>query len=131
MKKGDEKEFEKSFDDKEIEKIRGKTFKFKLKINEVKEEKIPELNDDFAKQIDEKCLTVKELTDKIKEELDKYALDSVKQITVNEAIKQLVETFEGELPESMINEQQELFYKDMVNKFGGNEKNVEKFPENG
>ena len=127
MQKGEEKEFDKSFDEKEIEKIANKTFKIKLKINEVKEEKIPELSDEIAKQIDEKCATVKELTDKIQEELEKYALNSVKQIAINNAIKKLVETFEGDIPESMVNEQQELFYKDMVNKFGGNEKNVEKF----
>jgi trigger factor len=50
MEKGQEKEFELSIPtDFKAPKIAGKTCSFKVKLNEVKEQKLPEVNDDFAK----------------------------------------------------------------------------------
>lgn len=44
---------------------------FTVKLNEVKQEKLPELNDDFAKSVGENVNNLAELTVKIKEELQK------------------------------------------------------------
>ena len=122
MKKGDEKEFEKTYPDTEIEKLTGKTFKIKIKINEVKQEKKPELNDELAKQINEECDTVKDLKNKIKSDLEKFSETTIKQIAINKAITKLSATFKGDIPESMIEQQQNIFYNDFVGRFGGDEK---------
>jgi len=52
MEKGQEKEFELLIPaDFKAPKIAGKTCSFKVKLNEVKEQKLPEINDDFAKSM--------------------------------------------------------------------------------
>lgn len=122
MKKGDEKEFDKTFGDEEIEKIKGKTLTFKIKINEVKQEVKPELNDELAEQIDENCKTVDELKEKIKTSLNEYADGMVKNKVITAAMDKLVETFEGEIPQSMLDSQQNLYFSEFVKRFAGDEK---------
>jgi trigger factor len=52
MEKGQEKEFTISIpSDFNAPKIAGKTCSFKAKVNEVKEQKLPDINDDFAKSM--------------------------------------------------------------------------------
>lgn len=127
LKKGDEKNFSKTFPKDEIEKLADKTFDIKLKIKEVKEEVKPELNDDFAKQVNEKFDTLEKLKQNIMEELEKYAENLAKQKVIDTIFDKLCDTFEGDIPQSMIDEQKELFYRNIVNNFGGNEKKVEQY----
>ena len=50
--KGEEKNFVLSFPaDYEMAKLAGKSYSFKVKISEIKEKKLPELNDEFAKTL--------------------------------------------------------------------------------
>jgi trigger factor len=125
LKKGDEKEFTKKYSKDEIESLKEKTFKFKVKINEVKREVFPELNDELAKQINEECKTVDELKNKIKTDLDEFSKNVVKNRAVNQIIKGLISTYEGPIPESMISQQLEAFYNELVQKFRGDEKRVQ------
>ncbi len=125
MKKGEEKEFEKSFTEKDSKNLAGEKFQIKLKINEIKQEVKPKLTDDLANQINENCKTVKELREEIKNNLIKFSDDTLKQKTINKILDKLTETFKGDIPESMINQQQEMFYKEFVNRVGGDEKKAE------
>jgi trigger factor len=125
LKKGDEKEFEKTYPKDETENLAGKTFKIKLKVKEVKKEKLPELNDEFVKQVDETCKTVAEFKNKVKENLQKFADDSIKSKVINEALDKLVDTFQGDIPNSMVEYQLDMYYQDILNRVGGNEKKAE------
>lgn len=70
LKKGEEKEFTRKFPDDYFRKeIAGAEATFKVKINEVKQEIMPELNDQFAVQINKEYTTVDILRQKIREEL--------------------------------------------------------------
>ena len=52
MKKGEEKEFKLKFpEDYPQSELAGKEASFKVKVDEIKQEKLPELNDEFAKQV--------------------------------------------------------------------------------
>jgi len=122
MEKGDKKEFEKTFGEKEDEKIKNKTFKLELTIKEVKQEKKPVLNDELAKEIMEDCNTVNELKNKIKENLKQYADSALKQKVLNNTIEKLSNTFKGDIPESMINQQTDMYYNEIIYRVGGDEK---------
>jgi trigger factor len=124
LKKGEVKEFEKTFPDDEIDNLKGKTFLIKIKINEVKIEKIPELNDDLAKQINEKCTTVKEFKEKIKEDIEKYSEEVLNNKIIEEAYKKIIETFKGPVPDSMIEKQQDMIYQNLLYQIGGNEQRL-------
>src|SRR5690625_2412934 len=69
---GDETEITVTFPaDYHAEDLAGKEAQFKVKIHEVKEKEIPELDDDFAKDVDEEVETLEELKAKKEEELKK------------------------------------------------------------
>jgi len=125
LKKGDKKEFEKSFSKDEIEKIAGKTLKIELEIKEVKKEIKPELNNDLVKQIDESCETVDDLKKKISDNLKSYSDNMIKQQALTAILEKIESSFKGEIPDSMIGQQTEMYYKEFVNRIGGDEKRAE------
>jgi len=124
FKKDDEKEFSKTYDKDAIETLAGKTYNFKIKIKDVKKEIIPELTDDLAKQINDKCQTVAELKDTVTKNLEEFATNAIKQKALNKIIKQISSTFDGTIPQSMIDQQIDSYYNELVQRFRGDEKRV-------
>lgn len=125
LKSGESKDFTKKFTKKDSETLAGKSFKFKLKVKEVKVEKKPELTDELAKQIDKQVSTAGEFKTKLKENLEHYAADVTKQKAMDKAVDKIIETFKGNIPASMIDAQIESYYKEVLQKTGGDEKRAE------
>lgn len=70
LKKGEEKEFSHKFPDDYFRKeLTGADASFKIKVNEIKREVMPEVTDDFAKQVNSEFTTVDILRQKIHKEL--------------------------------------------------------------
>ena len=71
MKAGEEKDVKVKFPDEYFSKdLAGKDATFKVKVNEIKKKELPELDDEFAKDVSE-FDTLKELKASIKEKLEK------------------------------------------------------------
>ena len=71
MKAGEEKDVKVKFPDEYFSKdLAGKDAIFKVKVNEIKKKELPELDDEFAKDVSE-FDTLKELKASIKEKLEK------------------------------------------------------------
>ena len=88
MKAGDEKEFTLPFpEDHHNSELAGKDCLFKVSISEVKEEHLPELDDEFAKSLDQGAETMDQLREKVARNL-KIATDSEAR---NKLEKQVVE----------------------------------------
>jgi trigger factor len=92
MKKEEEKEFDLPFPSEYPNKeIAGKTAHFKVKLHEIKEEKMPELNDEFPKQISTEIKTLDALKEEAKKNLLQRAEDKVRmdfeEKVVNAAIE--------------------------------------------
>lgn len=81
--------------------LAGKEAVFKVKVNDVKRKELPTLDDDFAKDVSE-FATVEELKADIKNKLEKTAEEKADREFRNEAIKQVVETAELEIPDVMV-----------------------------
>ena len=78
MKKGQTKSFDVKFpDDYRETSLAGKTATFTVSVTGVKERKMPELNDEFAKLIDEKISSLSELKEKIRSTLQERAENSL------------------------------------------------------
>lgn len=122
MKKGDEKEFSKRFSKDEIESIAKKTLKFKVTIQEVKREVVPELTDEQVKKIDESYESVDDYKKKVSENMAKYAEQISNNKLITSIMEQLIETFEGEIPESMIEHQTQMHYNKLLQRVNGDEK---------
>ncbi len=96
---GEEKEFTLSFaEDYRIKELAGKEFGFKVKLNEVKEKHLPELDDEFAKSIGEGMDTI--------DGLRKYAADGLKRAAEDRAKKE----YENKVLEAAVNSAAKVEY---------------------
>ncbi|WP_283580230.1 trigger factor [Ligilactobacillus aviarius] len=103
-KAGDEVEVKVTFpDDYQAEDLQGKDAVFEVKIHEVKQKELPELDDDFAKDIDDDVDTLEELKAKVKDEIKEQKEAAAKNAVQEEAISKAVENAKiGDIPEAMI-----------------------------
>lgn len=83
------------------EKLKGQPATFKIKINEIKERKLPELNDEFAQKIGP-FKTVNDLKEDIQKYLENQRERTNKQNSENEIFKAVVDAAKVDIPQSMI-----------------------------
>lgn len=81
--------------------LAGKEAVFKVKIHDVKRKELPELDDEFVKDVSD-FNTVEELKADIKNKLEMAANEKADRDFRNEAIKQAVESATVEIPEVMV-----------------------------
>ena len=103
MKKGETKEFTKSFgedfDDKEMA---GKTKKLKVTLTALKSKKLPDLDDDLAQDVDEKFKTLDDLKNSIRDRLGKDLERRLRSIKINKILEKITESTPVDIPESML-----------------------------
>ena len=108
MKKEEEKEFRLKFPaDYQRSELAGKEASFKVKVIEIKEEKLPELNDGFAKQVSPDFASLDALREKVAENLklraeEKARMDFEERV-VNTAIDQSQVEYPSVIVEMEIN----------------------------
>ena len=93
------------------EELKGKAAVFKVKVNQIKFKELPELDDEFAKDVSE-FDTLDALKKDIKSKLTKQNDARAKGEMENEAIEKLVETLKGEIPNGMIESRTESLIQD-------------------
>ena len=81
--------------------LQGQPATFKIKINEIKEKKLPELNDEFAQKVGN-FKTVDELKADIQKYLDEQHERTNKQNSENEVFKTVIDSAKVDIPQSMI-----------------------------
>ncbi|MBR5065937.1 MAG: trigger factor [Oscillospiraceae bacterium] len=86
------------------ENLSGKPAVFKCKLNEIKVKELPELDDEFAKDVSE-FDTMEELRADTKKNLQEEADKRADQDFENALLDKLIENLEGEVPEAMIEDQ--------------------------
>ncbi|MFV0518938.1 MAG: trigger factor [Lachnospirales bacterium] len=84
--------------------LAGKPADFKVKINEIKTRELPELNDEFAKDVSE-FNTLDEYKASIKEEVAKSKADNAKNKKENEVMEYLITETKFDLPVVMVENQ--------------------------
>lgn len=113
MKAGEEKDVKVKFPDEYFSKdLAGKDATFKVKVNEIKKKELPELDDDFAKDVSE-FDTLKELKASIKEKLEKENEEKVKFETQDAAVKNVCDNTEIDIPSGMIDSEIDNMVNDM------------------
>lgn len=105
-------------EDYQAEELAGKEALFEVKVHEVKAEELPELDDDFAQDVDEDVESLDELREKIQEDLQTSLNNQADEARDEEAIKKAVANAEiEEVPEEMVHEevhrQLEMFYNNL------------------
>ena len=102
MKVGDEKDIVVKFpEDYHAKELAGKDATFKVKLHEIKKKELPELDDEFAKDVSE-FDTLEELKKSIKERLEKLNKQKEDAEKRDAVINAIVENLEVEIPSGMI-----------------------------
>jgi trigger factor len=90
MKPGEEKDVEVTFPENyQAENLKGKDATFKVKLHEVKVKEVPELNDEFVKDLDKEGI---ETVDQLKEDTQKRLEEQKKEANKNKAVDHAVDT---------------------------------------
>lgn len=85
--------------------LAGKDALFKVKIHEIKEKQLPELDDDFAKDVDEDVDTLVELKEKTKKQLQEEKDNQAKAAIEDAAINKAVANAEiQDIPQAMLDD---------------------------
>jgi len=103
MKKGDTKEFTLPVpEDFRVERLQGKDANFTIHIREVKEEQLPELDDEFAASVSEEFESFAALRERIENDLKANLERNATTSLQNEAVDKLVETATMEFPKLLV-----------------------------
>lgn len=89
-------------EDYQAQEFQGKDAKFEVEINSITRKELPELDDEFAKDISE-FDTLDELKADLKEKIAKEKEDYAKNMIQNQAIEALVKKSEVSAPNGMVN----------------------------
>jgi trigger factor len=88
-------------DDHPDENLKGRTIVYKVTLTEIQEEILPEINDDLVKGLG-KFETLDQVRDSIRENLEKGNEQRVKHELSEQIFQHLLEKYEFEVPEAMI-----------------------------
>lgn len=127
MKIDGEKEIKVTFPKEYFSKdLAGKDATFKVKLHEIKKKELPELDDEFAKDVSE-FDTLDELKKSIKEKLTKNNEQRAKYETEDAAIKAVCEESELDVPSGMIELEIDNMLKDFEQRLAYQGLNLEQY----
>jgi trigger factor len=84
--------------------LAGKPARFTITLKEIKEKELPEVNDDFAKEVSE-YETLAELRSSLEKQYQKEAEDRTKSNKQEAFLKELIQHVEADLPETIIDKE--------------------------
>ena len=115
MKQGEEKSIEITFPEEyHAAELAGKPAVFEVKVHEIKSKEIPALDDELAKEIDEKVESLDELRTKLREKTTEEKLSASEAALRDELVETAARNAEVDIPEVMIETEVER----MMEEFG-------------
>jgi trigger factor len=128
LKKGETKEFKLSFPaDYGRAELAGKETSFKVTIKEIKQEKLPEVNEDLAKQVNPDFKTVEDLKNKVREGLQRNAEETAKRNFEQKVIDELVKQSEIEYPSILEEEEVDHLIRQQMQQWRTDEKGMDSY----
>lgn len=102
---GDERTFDVQYPaDFSDERLRGKRFSYKVKVNAIKQKSLPELNDDFAKELGE-FSTLDDVRKRIREGMETERRQNAERDAKDKLIAELIRRNDFEVPEALVEHQ--------------------------
>lgn len=104
---GDEKTLDITFpEDYQAEDLAGQAVEFKVTVHEVKEKITPDLDDEFAKDVDEDVETLDELRDKYRKQIAERKEEAAQEGIEEAAIRKAIDNADfGDIPQAMVDEE--------------------------
>jgi trigger factor len=105
---GEERTFDVSYaEDISDKRLAGKTFVYTVKVNGIKQKSLPELNDDFAKELGE-FTSLEQVRKQIRENMDAERRHTAEREAKDKLVAELVKRNDFEVPESLVDRQIDL-----------------------
>jgi trigger factor len=102
---GDERTFDVTYpQDSEDKRLAGKTLTYTVKVQAIKQKSVPELNDEFAKQLGE-FQTVDDIRKAIREQMEAERKHLAERQAKDKLVAELIQGNDFEVPESLIDQQ--------------------------
>ena len=98
-------------EDYQAEELKGKEAEFKIVLHEIKTKELPEVDDEFVKDVSEKE-TVAEYREELRETIAKRLADEAEKDIDNQISEKLVELAQGDIPEAMYERQVDEMIRD-------------------
>lgn len=108
MKAGDEKDLDITFPEDYHADLAGKAVVFKVKVHEVKEKQVPEMDDEFAKDVSE-FDTLKELKADLKKKVAEDRQKDADRAFEDALMQQVAEGITADIPDAMVESQARQF----------------------
>ncbi|MDR1287047.1 MAG: trigger factor [Treponema sp.] len=130
MKKGETKDFEKTFPgDFSDPDLAGKTKKIRVTLTALKEKKLPELDDDLAQDTDEKYKTLDDLVNSIRERMQKNLEKRLRDLKISRLLEKITENTPVDVPESMIRIEIDSRWRNLARRLNVSIENIVKIME--
>jgi trigger factor len=105
---GDERTFDVSYPaDSSDKRLAGKTFVYTVKVNGIKQKSLPELNDDFAKELGE-FTSLDAVRKQLRENMDAERRHIAERESKDKLVAELVKRNQFDVPESLVDRQIDL-----------------------
>lgn len=95
----------------QIEELAGEEAEFKIKLHEIKTKELPEVDDEFVKDVSEKE-TLDEYKEELKETIAERLKDDAEKDVNDKIADSLIELVEGDIPEAMFDNQTNEMIRD-------------------
>ncbi|HYW36541.1 MAG TPA: trigger factor [Terriglobales bacterium] len=105
---GDERTFDVNYpEDTQDKRLAGKTFSYAVKVQSIKQKSLPELNDEFAKQLGE-FQTMGDVRKAIREQIESERKHQAEHDAKEKLVGELIQRNDFEVPDSLIEQQIEI-----------------------
>lgn len=112
-KAGDEKDVEVTFpEDYHAEELRGRPAVFKCKVHTVKQTILPDMDDEFAKDVSETAETIDDLKQEVSERILKSKADNAEREFEDLLLDQIIDGMQAEIPEVMFENEADVILND-------------------
>ncbi len=108
-KPGEERDFPVAYlDDHQDQRLAGKKFNYHVKINAIKKKTLPELNDEFAKELSQEFETVDDLRKRMREGMQHERWHAAEHEGKKVLLAKLVEMHQFQVPEALVQRQLDI-----------------------
>ena len=108
-KAGEERSFDVAYPDDFYDKrLAGQKFHYKVKVNAIKKKTLPEVNDDFAKELSPEFQTVEDLKQRIRENMEMQLAHKAEHEAKDKLVEALVSKHDFPVPRALVEHQIDL-----------------------
>ena len=124
MKIGEEKDLDITFPEEYVENLAGKAVVFKVTLKSITENELPELDDEFAKDVSE-FDTLEEYKADVRQNLQKSRDEQAENAFRSLIMKQAADNMSVDVPDAMIQEKAEEIVRNYAANFGMTDRSIE------